>query len=75
MPPPDRLLLREGKRVVAIIGGQKIRGRLISLRDGFLIIEPRNGPRISINQFELTSISEDVRQQSRSLRLNRAFWK
>jgi len=75
MPSPDHLLLLEGKRVVAILGGQKIRGRLISVRDGFLTIEPWNGPRICINQYELTSISEDVQRQSRTPRLTRTFWK
>jgi hypothetical protein len=75
MPSSDHLLSLEGKRIVAILGGKKIRGRLISVRDGFLTIEPWNGPRISINQFELTSISEDVQRQSRSPRLSRTFWK
>ena len=75
MPSPDHLLSLEGKRVVAILEGQKIRGRLISLRDGFITIEPWNGPRICINQYELTSISEDVQFQSRSPRLTRIFWK
>ena len=75
MPSTDHLLLLEGKRVVAILGGEKIRGRLLSVRDGFLTIEPWNGPRISINQFEITSISEDIQRQSRSPRLTRTFWK
>ncbi|MGD0954923.1 MAG: hypothetical protein ABR985_21485 [Methanotrichaceae archaeon] len=75
MPSPDHLLSLEGKRVEAILAGEKIRGRLISVRDGFLTIEPWNGPRISINQFEMTSISEDVQRQSRSPRLTRTFWK
>jgi hypothetical protein len=38
--------------------GRKIRGRLISIRDGFLTIEPDHGRRIIINQYEISSIEE-----------------
>ena len=58
----DPILDLLGKRVVVILDGVKIRGKLISARDGFLCIEPYNGPRVSINKWEISSISLDAPQ-------------
>ncbi len=43
----DPILDMVGKRVVVILDGVKIRGKLISARDGFLCLEPYNGPRMT----------------------------
>jgi hypothetical protein len=71
----DPLLFLEGKRVKAVVDGQPIRGRLLSVRDGFLTIEQASGIRISLNKFEISSIAEEARPISRTPRLTRAFWR
>lgn len=71
----DPFLQLEGKRILAIVDGQKIRGRLISARSDFLTIERAGGPRLIINRFELSSIEEETRPISRIPRLTRTFWK
>lgn len=70
----DPLLSLEGHRVVVSVDGQKIKGRLLSVRDGFLTIEQAGGVRISLNKFEISSIAEEPRPISRTPRLTRRFW-
>jgi len=72
---PDPFLSLEGKRVVAMVDGQRIKGRLISVRDGFLTLQPDRGPRVSINKFAVSSIMEEQRPVSRTPRLTRTFWR
>ena len=71
----DYLLSLEGRRVVASLDGRLLRGRLISIRDGFLTIEPDRGPRICLNKFELRSIQEDTPRVSHCRKVNRLFWR
>ncbi len=71
----DPLLFLEGRRVQIVIDGQKLKGRLISVRDGFITLQQDQGPRISINKFSITSIMEEQRPISRTPRLTRAFWR
>lgn len=72
---PDPILDLEGRRVVATIDGQKVRGRLISCRSDFLTIAPPRGPRMIINRFEISSIQEDARPASRCPKAARTFWR
>ena len=65
---PDPIRELEGKRVVATVDGQRIKGRLVSARNDFLTIEPLRGPRMIINRFEISSIQEEVRPVSISRR-------
>jgi hypothetical protein len=47
----DPFMELEGKRIVCKVDGQQIRGRLISVRDGFLTLqEDRSRPRITLNK-------------------------
>ena len=71
----DPILDMVGKRVVVILDGAKIRGKLISARDGFLCLEPHSSPRISVNKWEISSISLDAPRISRSPKISRLFWK
>jgi hypothetical protein len=71
----DHLLQLEGRRVVATVDGQRLRGRLISSRDGFLTLQQDRGPRISINRFEVSTICEETRPVSRRPKVSRTFWK
>ncbi len=71
----DHLLNLEGHRVQVVIDGQKLKGRLISVRDDFITLQQDQGPRISINKFSITSIMEEARPISRTPRLTRAFWR
>jgi len=64
----DPILDLEGKRVIATVDGQRIKGRLVSARNDFLTIEPLRGPRMIINRFEISSIQEEVRPVSISRR-------
>ena len=64
----DPILALEGRRVVAVVDGQRIKGRLVSARNDFLTIEPLRGPRMIINRFEISSIQEEVRPVSISRR-------
>jgi hypothetical protein len=72
---PDPLLNLEGRRVSLVVDGQRMRGRLISVRDDFLTVQPERGPRISINKYEVTSIQEEAQRVDRCPRLARAFWR
>jgi hypothetical protein len=72
---PDPIFALEGKKVKAVIDGQTIRGRLLSIRDGFLTIEQSGGARIALNKFEISSIAEESRPISRTPRLTRTFWR
>lgn len=71
----DPIFALEGRRVQVSIDGQKLKGRLISIRDGFITLQQDQGPRISINKFSITSIMEEVRPISRTPRLTKAFWR
>lgn len=71
----DPFFSLQGRRVVVNVDGQRIIGRLLSVRDGFLTIDPDRGPRISVNKFSVTSIRAEQRPVSRSPRLGRTFWK
>ena len=65
-----------GKRVIARVDGQAVRGRLVSVRDGFCTIQPdRSGPRITVSKWSISSIQEESRPASRSPRLSRTFWR
>jgi len=78
LPQPelaDPFLSLQGRRVDVLVAGQRIRGRLLSVRDGFLTVDPDRGPRISINKFEVSSISEETRPISRCPKIARMFWK
>ncbi len=57
-PMPDPFLRLQGRSVRVAVDGRKILGRLISIRDGFLTIEPDHGRRIVLNQYEISSIEE-----------------
>jgi hypothetical protein len=72
---PDQFLVLQGRRVDVHVAGQRIRGRLLSVRDGFLTVDPDRGPRISINKYEVSSISEEQRPVSRCPKITRMFWK
>jgi hypothetical protein len=68
LPQPelaDPFLSLQGRRVDVLVAGQRIRGRLLSVRDGFLTVDPDRGPRISINKYEVSSISEETSPISR----------
>jgi len=71
----DPFLSLQGRRVDVLVAGQRIRGRLLSVRDGFLTVDPDRGPRISINKYEVSSITEERRPVSRSPKITRMFWK
>jgi hypothetical protein len=72
----DPFMELEGRRVICKVDGQQIRGRLISVRDGFITMqEDRNKPRITLNKYEISSISEEQRPVSRSPKITRMFWK
>jgi hypothetical protein len=81
MRPPqpelaDPFLALVGKRIIATVDGQRIRGRLISIRDGFATIqEDRSGPRTTVNKWSISMISEEQRPVSRSPKISRMFWK
>ena len=66
----------EGRRVICKVDGQQIRGRLISIRDGFLTLqEDRTKPRITLNKYEISSITEEQRPISLSPKIAKMFWK
>jgi hypothetical protein len=71
----DPFLSLQGRRVDVLVAGQRIRGRLLAVRDGFLTVDPDRGPRISINKYEVSSISEELRPISRSPKITKMFWK
>ncbi len=73
--PSDHFYDLVGQRVSLSVGGQRIRGRLLSVRDGFLTVDPDHGKRISINRYEVSTIEADHQRVSRSPRLSRTFWK
>lgn len=78
LPAPelaDPFISLQGRRVVVSVDGQRIIGRLLSVRDGFLTIDPDRGARVSINKFSVTSIQEEQRRESRCPKITRNFWK
>jgi len=58
----DPLLSLENKRVKVVLDGRVLRGRLVSIRDDFVCIEPARGRRIHLNKFEITRIDEDRKE-------------
>lgn len=72
---PDYLLSLVGRRVLLELPDRMLRGRLISVRDGLLTVEPDRGQRLTINQYVITSIQADPLKVSRCPRLSRAFWR
>lgn len=81
MRPPQPELARDpffdlvGRRIVAYVDGQPIKGRLLSVRDGFCTIDPDRGPRTTVNKWSISSISEERRPVSRCPKITRMFWK
>ena len=78
LPQPelaDPFFSLQGRRVLVAVDGQKIRGRLISCRDSFVTLDQDKGPRISLNKYSITSISEDRPAVSRCSKVSRNFWK
>lgn len=73
--PSDHFYDLVGQRVSLSVGGQKIRGRLLSIRDGFLTIDPDRGRRISINRYEVSTIEADGPRVSRAPRISEQFWR
>ena len=71
----DPFLSLQVRRVDVLVPGQRIRGRLLSVRDGFLTVDPDRGPRISINKYEVSSISEEQQPVSRCPKITKMFWK
>lgn len=71
----DPLLSLEGKRVNVTVDGMRLYGRLVSARGDFVTIEQDRGPRMSINRYEISTISEETRPISRSPKITRMFWK
>lgn len=65
----------EGRRVVCKVDGQSIRGRLLAVRDGFLTLAPDRGPRVILNKYEISSLSEEIRPASRCPKVTSMFWK
>ncbi|TFH54023.1 MAG: hypothetical protein E4G89_00600 [Methanothrix sp.] len=73
LPQADPFMELEGRRVICKVDGQQIRGRLIYVRDGFITMqEDRTKPRITLNKYEISSITEESRPISRSPKM---FWK
>jgi hypothetical protein len=73
--PQDQFLALQGRRVDLLVAGQRIRGRLLSCRDGFLTVDPDKGQRITFNKYEVSSISEETRPVSRCPKITKKFWK
>jgi hypothetical protein len=71
----DPFLSLQGRRVDVLVARQRISGRLLSVRDGFLTVDPDRGPRISINKYEVSSISEVQRPVSRCPKITKIFWR
>ena len=72
---PDQFLTLQGRRVDVLVAGQRIRGRLLSVRDGFCTVDPDRGPRTTVNKWSICSISEETRPISRSPKITKMFWK
>ena len=73
--PPDQFFSLIGQRVRLVVDGQPIRGRLLSVRDGFLTIDPDKGIRFSISKYAITTIQADSRPVSKCPKVTRMFWK
>ena len=74
-PAPDPIMELEGRRVLAVVDGLQVRGRLISARSDFVTIEPDRGPRICLNRYEVSRIQEEPQRVSRSRKIDRLFWR
>jgi hypothetical protein len=80
MRPPlpelaDPFTALEGRRVICKVDGMMLRGRLLSARGDFVTIEQDHGPRMSINRYEISTISEEQRPVSRCHKITKMFWK
>jgi hypothetical protein len=64
-----------GQRVQVDVDGRVIKGRLISVRDGFCTLDPDRGARFTVNKYAVTSIQAEQRPVSRSPKITRMFWK
>ena len=74
-PAPDPIMELEGRRVLAVVDGLQVRGRLISARSDFVTIEPDRGPRMHLNRYEVSRIQEEPQRASRSRKIDRLFWR
>ncbi len=74
-PDPDPIMELEGRRVLAMVDGMQVRGRLVSCRAGFLTIQPDRGPRMHMNRYEVSWVQEEPQRVSRSRKIDRLFWR
>jgi len=74
-PAPDPIIELEGRRVLAVVDGLQVRGRLVSVRSDFVTIEPDRGPRMHLNRYEVSRIQEEPQRVSRSRKIDRLFWR
>jgi len=74
-PAPDPIIELEGRRVLAVVDGLQVRGRLVSARSDFVTIEPDRGPRMHLNRYEVSRIQEEPQRVSRSRKIDRLFWR
>jgi len=72
---PDPIMTLEGRRVLAMVDGMQVRGRLVSYRADFLTIQPDRGPRMHVNRYEVSRIQEEPQRVSRSQKIDRLFWR
>lgn len=74
-PAPDPIMELEGRRVLAVVDGLQVRGRLVSVRSDFVTIEPDRGPRMHLNRYEVSRIQEDATKASHCRKVGRLFWR
>ncbi len=74
-PDPDPIMELEGRRVLAMVDGMQVRGRLVSCRAGFLTIQPDRGPRMHMNRYEVSWVQEDATKASHCRKVGRLFWR
>jgi len=72
-PAPDPIIELVGRRVLAVVDGLQVRGRLVSVRSDFVTIEPDRGPRMHLNRYEVSRIQEEPQRVSRSRKIDRLF--
>ena len=71
----DPLPSLEGKRVNVTVDGMKLHGQIVSARGDFVTAEQDRGPRMSINRYEISTITVEQRPISHSPKITRMFWK
>jgi len=74
-PAPDPIIELEGRRVLAVVDGLQVRGRLVSARSDFVTIEPDRGPRMHLNRYEVSWVQEDATKASHCRKVGRLFWR